>query len=47
MDEDGEEPQWTQLMGLYECWGLMHALFKHITLHEHVLVCNTIVLMEV
>ncbi len=47
MDEDGEGPQWFQLMGLQECWGPMHALVEHIPLHEQVHVHDTIVLMEV
>jgi hypothetical protein len=47
MDEDGEGPQWSQLMGSHECWGPMHALFKHIPLHEQVFMHNIVVLMEV
>ncbi len=34
MDENGEGPQWSQLMGL------MHALFEHTPLHEQVPVCD-------
>jgi len=34
-------------MGPHEWWGLMHTLRKHIPLHEQVLECNAIVLMEV
>jgi hypothetical protein len=47
MDENGEGLQWSQLMGPQECWGPMHALLKHIPLHEQVFVCNVIVPMEV
>jgi hypothetical protein len=47
MDEDGKGPQWFQLMGPHECWGSMHALFKHTPLHEQMHVCDVIMLMEV
>ncbi len=47
MDEDGKGSQWFQLMGPKECWEPMRTLLKHISLHEQVLVHDTIVLMEV
>jgi hypothetical protein len=34
------------LMGSHECKGLIHVLLKHIPLHEQVLLCDAIVLME-
>jgi hypothetical protein len=42
MDEDGERPQWSQLLGPHECWGPMLVLLEHIPLYEqvHVRDCN-------
>jgi hypothetical protein len=46
MDENGNELQWSQLMGPQECWGPMHALLEHTPLHEQMHVCDAIMLME-